>query len=36
MGVLEMTAGESLEAAGKQLWGNFTDMFKTGGDLGAF
>lgn len=36
MGVLEMTAGESLEAAGKQLWGSFTDMFKTGGDLGAF
>lgn len=35
MGLLEMTAGESLDAAGKKLWNSFTDIFKTGGDLGA-
>lgn len=29
MGVLEMTAGESLESAGKQLLGNFTNIFSS-------
>lgn len=34
-GLIEKTSKESFTEAGKQLWNSFTDIFKTGGDLGG-
>lgn len=34
-GLIEKNSKESFTEAGKQLWSSFTDIFKTGGDLGG-
>lgn len=34
-GLIEKNSKESFTEAGKQLWRSFTDIFKTGGDLGG-